>query len=114
MGRASNIQHSFNSGEMTSLMLGRQDINKYASGMFVCLNGMPLVQGGWTRRPGMAYLHQAKFHDKISRLIPFQFSVEQTYVLEFGDKYIRFFTLHGILTQTSQAITAITKANRRL
>jgi hypothetical protein len=72
---------------------------------------MPLVQGGWTRRPGMAYLHQAKFHDKISRLIPFQFSVEQTYILEFGDKYIRFFTLHGILTQASQAITAITKAS---
>jgi hypothetical protein len=92
-------------------MLGRQDIAKYNSGLFVCVNGMPLVQGAWTRRPGMAYLQQTKFHDKVSRLIPFQFSVTQTYVLEFGHNYIRFFTLHGTLTQASQAISGITKAN---
>lgn len=111
MGRASNIQHAFNAGELSSLMLGRQDIAKYASGLFVCLNGLPLVQGGWTRRPGTAFLQQTKFHDKLSRLIPFQYSVDQTYVLEFGHQYIRFFTLHGLLTQTAQNITAITKAN---
>jgi len=111
MGRASNIQHAFNAGELSSLMLGRQDIAKYASGLFVCLNGLPMVQGGWTRRPGTAFLQQTKFHDKLSRLVPFQYSVTQTYVLEFGHNYIRFFTLHGLLTQATQSITAITKAN---
>lgn len=111
MGRASTQQNAFNAGEMSALMLGRQDVAKYAAGMFVCLNGIPLVQGAWTRRPGTAYLHQTKYHDRVSRLLPFQYSVEQTYVLEFGHQYIRFFTEHGILTATAQNITGITKAN---
>ena len=110
MARASLIQNAFNAGELSSLLLGRQDIDKYASGMFVCLNGIPMTQGAWTRRPGTAFLHQCRHHDKAARLIPFQYSVTQTYVLEFGENYIRFFTSHGILTQTAQNITGITKA----
>jgi hypothetical protein len=111
MGRASTIQNAFNAGELSALLLGRQDIAKYPAGMFVCLNGLPQVQGPWTRRPGTAFLHQTKYHDKLSRLLPFEYSVEQTYVLEFGYQYIRFFTEHGILTKTAQNITGITKAN---
>lgn len=111
MGRASSIQNSFNAGELSSLMLGRQDVDKYASGLFVCLNAIPLTQGAWTRRPGTAYLHQCKHHNKLARLLPFQYSITQTYVLEFGEQYIRFFTEHGILTQATQSITGITKAN---
>lgn len=111
MGRASNIQHAFNAGELSSLILGRQDLDKYQAGLFVCLNAIPLTQGAWTRRPGTAYLHQCKHNTKLTRLFPFQYSVTQTYILEFGENYIRFFTSHGILTKTSQAITGITKAN---
>ena len=111
MGRASTIQNAFNAGELSALLLGRQDLDKYNSGLYVCKNGVPLAQGAWTRRPGTAYLQQTKFHDKVSRLIPFQYSITQTYVLEFGYQYIRFFTNHGILTQTAQNITGITKAN---
>ncbi len=111
MGRASLIQNAFNAGELSSLMLGRQDVDKYASGLFVCLNGIPLTQGAWTRRPGTAYLHQCKHHSKLARVIPFQYSITQTYILEFGEQYIRFFTEHGILTKTTQNITGITKAS---
>lgn len=110
MGRASTIQNSFNAGELSSLLLGRQDIDKYASGTFVCLNAIVLSQGAWTRRPGTAYLHQCKFNNKLARVIPFQYSITQTYILEFGDLYIRFFTSHGILTNTAQSMTSITKA----
>jgi hypothetical protein len=113
MARASKIQNAFDSGELSSLLLGRQDFDKYDHGMFVCLNGLPLVQGPWTRRPGTAFLHQCKYSDKPTRLFPFQFSTTDTYVLEYNnfDGAIRFYTDHGILTQASQSITAITKAN---
>jgi len=110
VGRASEAQHAFNAGELSTLMLGRQDLTKYASGLFVCLNTIPLTQGAWTRRPGLAFLHQAKHHDKVSRVFPFQYSVTQTYTLEFGEQYIRFFTAHGILTQAGQSITGISNA----
>jgi hypothetical protein len=111
MGRASYIQNGFNAGELSALLLGRQDIDAYKGGLFTCLNGIPLVQGAWTRRPGMAFLHQTKHHGRVSRLVPFRYSTSQTYILEFGHQYIRFFTEHGILTATAQNISAISKAN---
>lgn len=110
MGRASASQHAFNAGELSPLMLGRQDVDKYKSGLFLCSNAIPLTQGGWTRRPGTVYMHQCKYHDKEARLFPFQYSVEQTYVLEFGEGYIRFYTSHGILTHAAQSITSVSKA----
>ena len=111
MTRASNQQHAFNAGEWSPLMLGRQDVEKYKAALATCLNSLPLAQGAWTRRPGMAYLHQCRHHDKLARVIPFQYSVTQTYVLEFGEEYIRFFADNGIVTYTSQSITSITKAS---
>jgi hypothetical protein len=110
MGRASGIQNSFDGGELSPLLLGRQDLDKYKHGLFTCLNGFPFTQGPWTRRPGTAFLHRVKYLERATRLFPFQFSTTQTYILEFGDSYIRFYTGHGILTQASQSITSITKA----
>jgi len=111
MASASKIQNSFDAGELSSLLLGRQDLESYGKGLFVCLNGMPVTQGPWTRRPGLAFLHQAKFNNKQARLFPFQYSTSQTYVLEFGNLYVRFFTGHGILVNASQDFTNITQAN---
>lgn len=110
MARAALIQNALNAGELSNLLLGRQDISKYATGLYVCLNAVPLTQGAWTRRPGTVFLHQTKYHNRESRLFPFQYSVTQTYVLEFGHQYIRFFTDHGILTTNTQNISAVTKA----
>ncbi len=111
MARASKNQNAFNAGELSPLLLGRQDIDKYAHGLATCYNAIPLTQGGWTRRPGTVFLHQTKFNDRASRLFPFQYSVTQTYVLEFGHLYIRFFSSHGILTKATQAASAVTKAS---
>lgn len=111
MARKSANQNSFTGGELSSLLLGRQDFEEYYNkGLFVCKNGMPLVQGPWTRRPGTAFLHQTKFNDRFSTLVPFQYSTTQTYMLEFGHLYIRFFTSHGILVNTSQSITSVSQA----
>lgn len=111
MAKAAPAQNAVNAGEISPLLLGRQDIEKYAKSLYVCYNGIPLAQGGWTRRPGTVYLHQARHHDKAARLIPFQYSVTQAYILEFGEQYIRFFTDNGILVSSSQSMTSITKAN---
>lgn len=92
-------------------MLARTDVAKRGNGLFTCTNAVPLTQGAWTRRPGTIYLHNTKIHSSAARLFPFQFSVTQTYILEFGHLYIRFFTQHGILTATGQAITTVTKTN---
>lgn len=111
MGFESLIQSQFNAGELSPLLLGRTDIAKRVAGLYTCLNWIPLVQGGLTRRPGTTMLKEVKFSDKETRLFPFQYSVTQTYQLEFGAGYIRFFTQHGILTKTAQTITGVTKAS---
>ena len=108
MTRASLQQNSFNSGELSPLILGRQDLEKYVSGLEVCHNAVTMVQGAWTRRSGTLFLNSAKFGgDRIIRLIPFEFSISQAYMLEFGHLYIRFYLDGGIVTNTSQTIEDI-------
>ena len=111
MAFESLIQSSFNAGELSPLLLGRTDLAKRSNGLYLCLNWLPLVQGGLTRRPGTTMLKEVKFSEKATRIFPFQYSITQTYLLEFGDSYIRFFAQHGILTNTAQTITGVTKAS---
>ena len=63
-----------------------------------------------TRRPGTYFAGRTKDGGKV-RLINFEYSDEQAYVLEFGANYIRFFKDGGILTEATTNITAITAAN---
>ena len=67
-------------------------------------------QGGITRRPGTYYAGTTKDGGQV-RLINFEFSDTQAYVLEFGNNYIRIFKDGGLVTAATTAITAITKAN---
>lgn len=97
MPKASPQQFTFNGGELSPLMLGRQDAERYRRGLLRCRNAVPLVQGAWTRRPGTIYVHTAKFPERQVRLIPFAFSADDAFPLEFGHEYIRFFPQGGIL-----------------
>lgn len=97
MPRASWLQTSFNGGEWSPLAQGRIDLAKYKNGLALCQNYVPLVQGPLTRRPGTRYVAEVKDSAKPVRLVKFEFSVTQAYVLEFGQGYIRFFTNDGQL-----------------
>jgi hypothetical protein len=91
MPRATWLQTSFNGGEWSPLAHGRVDIAKYKNALAKCLNYVPTAQGGLTRRPGTRFVAEVKDSTKKVRLIPFEFSTTQVYVLEFGDYYIRFY-----------------------
>jgi len=110
MARVSTIVTNFQSGEFSPRLEGRIDLQKYSSGTQELTNMLVFPQGGVTRRPGTYYAGTSKDGGKV-RLIPFEFSDEQAYILEFGANYIRFFKDGGILTETVKNITAITKAN---
>jgi hypothetical protein len=45
------------------------------------------------------------------RPIPFQFSINQSYVLEFGDQYLRFVYLGGYVLENPVTTTGVTQAN---
>ena len=92
------IQTSFNAGELSPAMAGRVDQDKYFSGTEVQFNFLPLLQGPAVRRGGTRDLGPAKSNTAAKGpLIDFVFNTEQSYVLEFGDQYIRFWTNRGLL-----------------
>lgn len=86
---------NFTTGELSPKMMGRVDFDKYASGCEVLRNFVILPHGGVTRRPGTYFAAEVKDSTKFTRLIPFQFSTVQAYMLEFGDEYIRFYKDNG-------------------
>ncbi len=92
-------------------MEGRTDFQKYFSGCTKLENFVVLPHGPATRRPGTYFVSEIKTSANKTRLIPFEFSTEQTYILEFGNQYIRFFKDNGQITEGDKTITAITKAN---
>ena len=111
MPKVSPIQNAFNAGEISPLLYGRTDFDSYKSALKVCLNQIPLIQGGTTRRPGTYFCNEVKDSDSFTRLIPFKYSTTQAYMLEFGHHYIRFIRNNVPITATTQGITAATQAN---
>jgi hypothetical protein len=91
------IQPSFSSGELAPATYARVDLNRYFTGLRSCRNLIVMPEGGVRNRSGMKYMGETKNSGLKSRLIPFQFSTEQTYVLELGVGYIRFYTNGGQL-----------------
>ena len=110
MARVSSIVTNFRAGELSPRLEGRIDLQKYNEAAQTLQNMLVFPQGGTTRRPGTKFAGRSKDGGKV-RLINFEFSDEQAYVLEFGVNYIRFFKDGGILTEALKNITGITKAN---
>jgi len=97
MPKTSWMQNSFNAGELSPKLRGRIDIDKYANGCEVLENFIPQIYGPARKRPGVRFVKETKTSENTSRLIPFQYSTNQSYVLEFGDKYIRFYKDGGVI-----------------
>ena len=95
MPKASPIQYSFNTGELSPTLEGRTDLNKYSSGCRTLENFIPMVQGPARRRSGTYFVEEIKNSANRSWLLRFEFSENQAYILEFGDQYIRFYTNYG-------------------
>lgn len=108
-------QTSFAGGELSPLLWGRTDLEKFIIGLRRCRNFFISRQGAAVSRPGSKYLQQTKsvevgiggggpiYGQLGARLIPFVFSDGQSYVLEVGQYYIRFFTAGGALLDANDA-----------
>ncbi len=94
---------SFTAGEMSDSMQGRTDFAKYFSAASRIENFVVLPHGPITRRPGTYFVSEVKDSTAKTRLIPFTFSTEQTYILEFGNQYIRFYKDNGQITSSGSA-----------
>ena len=111
MARVSTALTNFTGGQLSDRMEGRTDFQKYFSGCKTLENFIVQPHGSVTRRPGTTFAAEVKTSSLKTRLIPFEFSTEQSYALEFGNNYIRFYKDNGAVLEANKTITAITKAN---
>lgn len=84
------IKNSFNAGEISNEMLGRMQIASYANAVEKCRNFIPLPHGAVRLRPGTDFVNEVKETTRYTRLIPFNFSETQTFIIEMGHLYFRF------------------------
>ena len=95
MPRTTLALTSFVSGELGSKLDGRTDFAKYNTGAKTLQNFLVHPQGSATRRVGTQFIAEVKDSTKKTRLIPFEFSTTQTYILEFGNQYMRVYKDKG-------------------
>tara|TARA_R100001126_G_scaffold94231_1_gene65053 strand:+ start:4093 stop:6585 length:2493 start_codon:yes stop_codon:yes gene_type:complete len=111
MARVHPFQTNFTSGEISPKLFGQVDFKKYNNAVETMENMIVFPQGGTTRRYGSRFVCEVKNSANATRLIPFEFNIEQSYILEFGNLYIRFYKDNGQITEATKTVTAITKAN---
>lgn len=111
MARVAVQLTNFTGGELSPRLDGRNDLAKYASGCKTLQNMVVYPHGSSARRPGTTFVAEVKTSSAKTRLIPFEFSTTQTYILEFGNNYIRFYKDSGAILESNKTITGITKAN---
>ena len=111
MARVHPFQTNFTAGELTPKLAGQVDFKKYNNGVATMENMTVFPQGGTSRRYGSRFVGEVKNSANATRLIPFEFNVTQSYILEFGDQYIRFYKDNGQIVEASKAISGLTAAD---
>ena len=95
MARIFQSFDSFTSGEVSPRLRGRVDLDQYNNGLRTLQNFTIQPHGGVSRRQGTTYVTAAKSNTNNIRLIPFEFSSQQAYILEVSAGTIRFYKPAG-------------------
>ena len=111
MARVAVQLTNFTGGELSPRLDGRNDLNKYSSGCKTLENMIVYPHGSAARRSGTQFVAEVKNSAAKTRLIPFEFSTTQTYMLEFGNQYIRFYKDNGQILESDVTISGATQAN---
>ncbi len=108
------LRGNFSSGEIAPSYYGRFDLPKVQQGCTVLRNFFVSYKGGLSSRAGMAFVGVCKQPASQAsvppRIISFRYSVTLSYILEFGDGYMRIATNGGYVTDGPLAITAATQS----
>jgi hypothetical protein len=99
---------NFSKGEISPELEARFDLSAYQVGLRRARNVKIRRTGGVSKRMGTRFVAEAL--STTARLLPFQFSDEQGYALEFGQAYMRPLALGGTVLEGGLKVTAITKA----
>lgn len=85
------IQRSLAGGEISNSLGARADQVKYQTGLATCRNFLIMRHGGITNRQGSGFIKEVKTSSLATYFIKFVFNDDQTYVIEIGNQYMRFY-----------------------
>lgn len=93
MARFIDIQTNFTAGSLDPLLRARVDIDQYKNSLEEATNVVIQPQGGLKRRPGLKHILELPNTGSASathgvRLVPFEFSVDDSYMLAFTHERI--------------------------
>ena len=111
MARVAAQLTNFTGGEFSPRLDGRNDLSKYTSACKTLENFVIYPHGSAARRSGTQFVAEVKDSSAKTRLIPFEFSTTQTYMLEFGNQYIRFYRNNGAILESDVTISGATQAD---
>jgi len=105
------IQASFAAGELSPSLFARVDFAKYRSGAARMRNFFVDYRSGASTRPGTEFIRPAAEGTTKIRLVRFQQSTTVTYILEFGNQYLRFISNGSSIVEPAFGISAVNKGN---
>ena len=101
------MKTNFSAGEWSPLLKGRIDLDAYINAADLLNNIFVVPQGGAQRRGGTKYIANTKTDGK-ARLVRFEFSVTQAYILEFTNLLVRFYKDEAIIETGGSPVEVVT------
>ena len=102
--KTETIQTSFVGGEFGPPVVGRTDVAQYKNAAAIVENWLIRPFGSIVSTPGLEYINQCVTGGATTiagvRLIPFQFSVTDSYIIEMGGGYFQFYTNGAVVVST--------------
>lgn len=86
---SSQTQPTFAGGEVSPAVAARVDLELYGNSLALCRNFIVRKTGGIDNRPGTGFVGEIGDSTRTARLIPFEFSTVQAYMLVLGEKTMR-------------------------
>lgn len=102
--KANPSYSSFNAGQLSPLLGGRSDLEKFQAGLEVCQNMIPAVQGALQRAAGTIFVSEVADSDERCWLMPFVYSNNDAFVLEFSPELIRFYRSRAVFLDESDLV----------
>lgn len=101
---------NFTKGAISPELQARIDTAQYGAGAKQLNNFIIQKYGGASFRPGFRLVAEADSVVSTPRYVPFQFNIEQAYVMVLDEGYMRLLATGGAVIEDNLLITAITKA----
>lgn len=101
---------NWSKGELAPELQARIDTAQYNAGAKKLRNFIIQKYGGASFRPGFRFVGEADSTTSSPRYVPFQFNIEQAYVMVLDEGYMRLLAQGGQVIEDNLLITAITKA----